>query len=47
MEQFYRRPEPLIARFYAGRLTWADRARILVGRPPVPVARALAQVRAR
>ena len=47
MELFYRRPEPLIARFYAGRLTWVDRARILTGRPPVSVVRALAQVRAR
>jgi lycopene beta-cyclase len=41
LERFYRLPEPLIARFYAGRLTWRDRARILTGRPPVPVGRAL------
>jgi lycopene beta-cyclase len=41
MERFYRLPEPLISRFYAGRLTWSDRGRILAGRPPVPVSRAL------
>ena len=41
LERFYRLPRPLIERFYAGRTTWADRARILVGRPPVPVTRAL------
>lgn len=41
LEQFYQRPEDLIGRFYAGRLTRIDRARVLVGRPPVPIARAL------
>lgn len=41
MERFYRLPEPLVERFYAGRSTWADKARILTGRPPVPVGRAL------
>lgn len=41
LEQFYQRPEDLIGRFYAGRLTRMDRARVLVGRPPVPIARAL------
>ena len=45
LEQFYQRPEPLIARFYAGRVTWLDRARVLAGRPPVPIARALAHLR--
>jgi lycopene beta-cyclase len=39
--RFYRLPEPLIERFYAGRSTFADRARILCGRPPVPIGRAL------
>lgn len=47
LEHFYRLPEPLIARFYAGRLTALDKARILSGRPPVPVGRALAAIRAR
>lgn len=41
LEQFYRRPEPLIARFYAGRLQRLDYVRLLAGRPPVPVGRAL------
>ncbi len=33
-ERFYRLPEDTIQRFYSLRTTWADRARILVGRPP-------------
>ena len=41
-ERFYRLPEPLIERFYAARSTFADRTRILSGRPPVPVSRAVA-----
>ncbi len=36
-ERFYRLPAPLIERFYAARSTWADRARVLCGKPPVPV----------
>lgn len=36
-EHFYRLPEGVIARFYAGRVTLADRLRILTGRPPVPL----------
>jgi len=36
-QRFYRLPEDLIERFYAGRLTFFDQARILSGRPPVPV----------
>jgi lycopene beta-cyclase len=39
--RFYRLPEPLIERFYAARSTLADRARILCGRPPVPISRAI------
>ena len=42
LERFYRLPEPLIARFYAGRSTLADRVRILAGKPPVSVGRAIA-----
>jgi lycopene beta-cyclase len=42
LEHFYRLPEPTIARFYAGRLTRLDKFRILSGRPPVRVVRALA-----
>lgn len=41
MERFYGLPAPLIGRFYAGRPSWADKARILSGRPPVPVTAAL------
>lgn len=42
---FYRLPEPTIARFYAGGLTTADKARILIGRPPVPIGAALRAMR--
>jgi lycopene beta-cyclase len=45
LQHFYRLPEPLIARFYAGRLTGLDKLRIVSGRPPVPVGRALAAMR--
>lgn len=41
LEQFYGRPADLIARFYAGRLSWWDQCRLLTGRPPVPMHRAL------
>ena len=37
MQRFYGLPAPLIARFYAARLTWADKVRLLSGRPPVPL----------
>lgn len=40
-ERFYRLPPALIDRFYAGRSTWLDKARILIGKPPVPVGRAI------
>ena len=36
-ERFYRLDEGLVERFYAARSTLADRARILCGRPPVPL----------
>jgi lycopene beta-cyclase len=45
LEHFYRLPEPVIARFYAGQLTAFDKLRILSGRPPVPVGRALKAMR--
>jgi lycopene beta-cyclase len=41
LARFYRLGPGLIERFYAGRLTWLDRVRLLTGRPPVPVGRAL------
>jgi len=31
----------MIERFYAGQLKWYDKARILIGKPPVPVTKAL------
>ncbi len=40
--RFYRLPEPLIGRFYAGRSTLFDKVRVLSGRPPVPLGRGLA-----
>ena len=42
LERFYTLPTPLIERFYAGRTSYADIVRILLGKPPVPVHRALA-----
>ncbi|KLE34732.1 lycopene beta-cyclase CrtY [Aurantiacibacter luteus] len=39
--RFYGLSAPLIERFYAARSTLADKARVLVGRPPVPVLRAV------
>lgn len=41
LERFYRLRLPLIQRFYAARLTPWDKARVLIGKPPVPVSRAL------
>ncbi|CAM3879813.1 Lycopene cyclase [Pseudomonas reidholzensis] len=41
MQRFYRLPEALIARFYAGQSTGLDRLRILSGKPPVPIDQAL------
>ena len=46
MQRFYGLSEPLIERFYAGRLTRADKVRILMGKPPVPLGEALKAVRA-
>ncbi|MBX7496926.1 lycopene beta-cyclase CrtY [Qipengyuania sp. 6B39] len=36
-EHFYRLPEPLIERFYAARSTLSDKARVLIGKPPIPI----------
>ncbi len=41
LERFYGLPEPLIRRFYAGRLRWSDKVRLVTGSPPVPIGRAL------
>jgi lycopene beta-cyclase len=40
-ERFYGLSESLIRRFYSGQLKWTDKVRLLVGKPPVPVHRAL------
>ena len=45
LERFYRLDPHLIGRFYAGRSTMTDKARLLMGKPPVPVGRALAAIR--
>lgn len=41
LEHFYALDDGLIQRFYAGDLAMADKLRLLSGRPPVPVWRAL------
>ncbi len=42
LERFYRLGTPMMERFYAADLTTADKLRILTGKPPVPIGRALA-----
>jgi lycopene beta-cyclase len=41
LAHFYRLPQALVERFYGDRLTLFDKARILSGRPPVPIPRAV------
>jgi lycopene beta-cyclase len=41
LQRFYRLPEGLIGRFYAGRSTRADMLRTLIGKPPIPIPVAL------
>lgn len=38
---FYRLKDVLVSRFYAGKLTRRDKLRILMGKPPVPLAKAI------
>ncbi len=45
MRRFYGLSEGVVRRFYAANSTWLDKARILTGKPPVPVGRALRQLR--
>jgi lycopene beta-cyclase len=47
LQRFYRLDEGLIARFYAGHSTALDKARVLIGRPPVPLRRAIVAATAR
>lgn len=44
LERFYRLPQGLIERFYAGDLTLTDKLRIVSGKPPIPIHRGLACV---
>jgi len=41
LARFYRLDPALIGRFYAGRSSLFDKLRVLVGRPPVPIGRAI------
>ena len=41
LERFYTLPAGLIERFYAARINSGDKARILLGRPPLPIPRAV------
>jgi lycopene beta-cyclase len=45
LARFYALDEGLIGRFYAGRSTLFDKARIVLGKPPVPIGRALGVLR--
>jgi len=47
LEHFYRLPPDVIARFYAGRLSIVDKIRILSGKPPVPIGRAISALRSK
>lgn len=47
LEHFYRLPPAVIQHFYAARLTPLDKIRILSGRPPVPIGKAIAAIRAK
>jgi lycopene beta-cyclase len=45
LERFYRLDPGLIARFYAGQSNLYDKARVLTGKPPVPIGRAIQAIR--
>jgi lycopene beta-cyclase len=45
LQRFYSLAPALIGRFYAGQSTMKDKARILMGRPPVPIGRAIRAIR--
>jgi lycopene beta-cyclase len=44
LSHFYRLPQALVERFYGDRLTLMDKARILSGRPPIPISRAVGAI---
>ncbi len=45
LRRFYGLPEGIVRRFYAGRSTALDKVRLLAGKPPVPVVKAIHQLR--
>jgi lycopene beta-cyclase len=45
LEHFYRLPDGVVARFYSAQLTALDKLRVVSGRPPVPIGRALGAIR--
>ena len=47
LERFYRLKPGLIERFYAGKSTGGDKARILSGKPPVPIGKAISAIRSK
>ncbi len=47
LERFYTLDQGLIARFYAGQSSMLDRVRILSGKPPVPVGKAVSALKQR
>lgn len=44
LQRFYKLPADLIGRFYKGELKAFDWLRILIGKPPVPISKALKQI---
>ena len=47
LERFYRLDAGLVARFYAGKSTMLDKMRVLSGKPPVPIGKAMTALTAR
>lgn len=47
LERFYRLDAGLIARFYAGQSTMFDKMRVLSGKPPVPIGKAMTALNTR
>lgn len=44
LQRFYGLSEGLVARFYRNRLTKADKLRLLIGKPPVPISKAVSNL---
>jgi lycopene beta-cyclase len=47
LERFYRMDPGLISRFYAGQSTAIDKLRIVSGKPPVPIGKAISAIRSK